>query len=333
MNVISVIIPIYNIVQYLPQCIESVLKQEDVDIQIILVDDGSTDGSEILCDKYAATDERVQVVHKNNGGLSDARNAGTAIAVGDYIYYLDGDDYLETGALKLLLDYAIRYNCDAVQSGIYYTYSTHLLYRNLSVGNKVLNRSAAMDALAQQDVVKNFAWGKLYKTEVVRKFKFPIGKYFEDSYWQYKVLNGVNRYGVLMQPLVFYRQREDSISGSINIRMLDLLLGEEEMLTFYLRYYPESLPTMLRTYWKNVYVLSQIIRMNGDNESKQIVNHYCSEAIRRNKTLMDTYLKHCFSYRFFCYPRLLKIYDFAKRAIQYLNRIINKEQTYLVKQI
>ncbi len=111
---VSVIIPVYNVEKYLKQCVESVLHQTYKDLEIILVDDGSPDNSGALCDEYALADDRITVVHKKNGGLSDARNAGMAVAHGEYIFFLDSDDYIRKDTIELLLDRAKKENADIV---------------------------------------------------------------------------------------------------------------------------------------------------------------------------------------------------------------------------
>ena len=117
---ISVIIPIYNVAQYLSQCMKSILSQSYNDLEIILVDDGSADECPRLCDEYEAGDARVRVIHKKNGGLSDARNAGMRIAKGEWIYFVDSDDWLDINAIQKLYQFAVDNHCDVVQGGLYY---------------------------------------------------------------------------------------------------------------------------------------------------------------------------------------------------------------------
>lgn len=246
---ISIVLPIYNVEDYLPQCLESVLNQTYKDLEIILVDDGSKDNSGILCDKYASKDSRIKVIHKVNGGLSDARNVGTALASGDWIFYLDSDDWIVPNAIETLFYYAIHNNCDAVQGGLYYAYPDHLLKRR-EEPSTVLYRDEAMKELIINDRVKNFAWGKLYKTALVKDLLFPKGKYFEDCYWQHLVIDRANRYGIIDTPLLYYRQRPDSISGTISNRYDDLIHGYEIRMTFIQEHYPQFSALMQQKYEK-----------------------------------------------------------------------------------
>lgn len=250
---ISIIVPIYNVQQYLSKCIESIFAQSFRDIEIILVDDGSTDECPQMCDEFAKQDCRIRVIHKKNGGLSDARNAGMKVAQGEWIYFLDSDDWMHPEALQTLYDFAKENNCDVVQGGLYYAYEDHLLYRQPSrkeLKQCVLDNEDAMHQLVVNDRVKNFAWGKLYKTELIRGVEFPVGKYFEDSFWQHLIMHRVKKYGIVDDPLYYYRQRENGISGNFSERNLDLLKGYEERISFIKRNYPELEKEMILAYWK-----------------------------------------------------------------------------------
>lgn len=244
---ISVIVPIYNVSQYLPQCLDSILAQTWQDIEIILVDDGSKDECPQLCDQYAAKDARIRVIHKPNGGLSDARNAGMRVAKGDWIYFIDSDDWMHPDALQQLYDFATKNQCEVVQGNLYYAYKDHLLYRQPNKKEScqhVFDREEAMRLLIVNDRVKNFAWGKLYRADIIRDLEFPVGKYFEDSFWQHQVMHRVTHYGIIDEPLYYYRQREDSISGTTSSRLNDLLEGYNVRLAFIQEHYPQFAPLM-----------------------------------------------------------------------------------------
>lgn len=248
---ISVIIPIYNVSRYLPQCMKSVLSQSYQDLEIILVDDGSTDDCPRMCDNYKEQDARVRVIHKKNGGLSDARNAGMKIATGEWTCFVDSDDWLDQEAIMKLYQFAIENRCEVVQGNIYYTYDDHLLYRQASKKEQkrtLLSRHEAMRELIINNRVKNFAWGKLYKTNIIRDLEFPIGKYFEDSFWQHHVIDRVQRYGIIDEPLCYYRQRGDSISGMPSNRRNDFMEGNRERMEFVRNRYPDLFPLMKRKY-------------------------------------------------------------------------------------
>lgn len=271
---ISVIIPIYNVQEYLSQCLDSLYEQIDGSVEVILVNDGSTDNSQAICEEYAQKFPNTILVNKENGGLSDARNAGTTVAIGDYIYYLDSDDWLVPNAIKTLYDFARKNNCEVVQGGFYYAYDDHLLYDAKYKKPFVLDRGEAMLQLIKNDYVKNFAWGKLYKSEIVKRHQFPKGKYFEDSYWQHLVMNEVTYYGIVPTPLYYYRQRSSGISGEFSIKNLDLLKGYMERLLFIQEFYPDYLNVMSVQLWKLGYSLLNLANKSYDKKMTQAYQAY-----------------------------------------------------------
>ena len=240
---LSVVIPVYNVEQYLRQCLDSlgVLGRED--IEVLLVNDGSTDGSRDICAEYQERYGNVIVIDKENGGLSDARNKGTEVARGDYICYVDSDDWVEPDAIDVLYQFAVDHECDVVEGSFYYAFSDHLEHNNrffkADDAPFVLAKDDAMRELVKNYYVKNFAWGQIYKSSIVKSHPFPYGKYFEDSYWQHLIIHDCERYGVIPRPLYYYRQRANSISNKLGMRYIDLNQGLESRLLFIKDHYPE----------------------------------------------------------------------------------------------
>lgn len=250
-DLVSVIIPVYNVEEYLPQCLNSVLNQAYKNIEILIVDDGATDASGDICDEYALKDPRIKVIHKANGGLSSARNTGMLHAKGEWVFFIDSDDWIDPETISSLQEFAIRNQCDMVQCNHYYAHDTYFLYRAVSKTEKkvkVLTRQEAMRQLIINDRLKNFAWGKLYKFSLIKDLGFPEGKFFEDSFWQHHVIHACARYGIIDEPLYFYRQRKDSISGSFSEKMFDLLEGNKCRLKFIQNHYPELTDLMANKY-------------------------------------------------------------------------------------
>jgi glycosyltransferase involved in cell wall biosynthesis len=183
---LSVIIPVYNVAGTLQRCIDSVLAQRmdgDVDgMEIILVDDGSTDNSSVLCDKYSSK-ENVHVIHQDNAGLSEARNAGLRIAKGDYVTFVDSDDYLEPNTYNQLLPLCIKGQCDILEYSFY-----RQLYKDKSA--KILSDRLYTDPISYwldgQAYTHSYAWNKIYRRSLFDKVQFPKGKKFEDvpTLWQ-----------------------------------------------------------------------------------------------------------------------------------------------------
>lgn len=316
---LSIIVPIYNVSAFLPKCLNTIAHQMRDDWELILVNDGSTDDSLQICNAFAEGRNNVRIVNKPNGGLSDARNAGTAVAQGEWIYYIDSDDWLADDAITKLLDFAVENNCDVVQGGLYYAYSDHLLYDSRKPAKTVLDNHEAMRQLVINDTVKNFAWGKLYKAELVRDLPFLVGKYFEDSHWQHLVMQRVVRYGIVSEPLYYYRQRETGISGEFSIRNLQLAEGYELRLAFIQQHYPDLTSDMVHTLWSCIRSLMECARRSADANVRDAYEKYYQESIQKYSSLFDTYQKDDITWTKRECPRLLQVVLLVKRIA---NRLI-----------
>lgn len=236
---ISIVIPVYNVEKYLKDCMESVLTQTYTDFEVLLVDDGSTDGCSEICNAYAEKDARIQVIHKTNGGLSDARNTGTAAAVGDWVFYLDSDDYLEKNTLEMLAKLQREYRCDIIIANYSYMYEDHEDSAETQyTETTMLSNHDAMKALITGKL-QNFAWGKLIRAEIAKKHVFPKGRIFEDHYWTHEIFAEADTVVFCPIPLIHYRQRENSISYTMNLERLDILEGWKVRKEFLAERYPE----------------------------------------------------------------------------------------------
>lgn len=253
---VSIVIPVYNVEKYLKDCVNSVISQTYADLQIILVDDGSTDSSGNICDAFAEKDERIHVIHKKNGGLSDARNAGTSASKGEFIFYLDSDDYLENDALQVLLRTQDQHRADVVVGNYFYTYDD----REDIAENKeqVLDKATSIERLMSGEI-QTFTWGKLVRAEIAKKHKFPAGLLFEDHFWTHLVFQDSNIIACIPQPLVHYRQRQNSISYTFTEKRLDIIKGWEARISFLQENYPEMLPLYLNRCAHDVVSLSWLI--------------------------------------------------------------------------
>lgn len=294
---ISVIVPVYNVEGYLRICLDSLYSQIEDDMEIILVNDGSTDNSLAVCMEYAKRYKNTIVLDKENGGLSDARNAGTELATGEYIYYLDSDDWLSPGAIKTLYDYAVENQCEVVQGGFYYAYDDYLLFDNRYKQPFSLERYEAMLELIRNKNVKNFAWGKLYRVDLVKRHQFPKGKFFEDAYWQHLVIHEVTKYGIVPFPLYYYRQRNTGISGVFSVKNLDLLKGYEERLNFINKNYPEYLFEMTEFYWNVRQQFCEVAEQSKSIEIRKCFRMYRAETEERYGRLFRTAMKNILKYR------------------------------------
>lgn len=241
MALVSVIVPIYKVEAFLNKCIQSIVGQTYADLEIILVDDGSPDSCPRMCDDWAAKDRRIKVIHKENGGLSDARNAGLAIATGEYISFIDSDDWIEPDFLQVLLDAMGQTGADIADC------ATRLVSedgKGLSVRganeDETLDTVSALVRLVKEDRVYQTVWNKLYRRAVIGDIRFEKGKYNEDDYFTYQVFDRAKKVAVVAKPLYNYLQRAGSIMGvGYNPRRLDGLKARVLRME-YLQKYPET---------------------------------------------------------------------------------------------
>lgn len=241
MELVSIIVPIYNVEAFLDRCVSSLVNQAYRDLEIILVDDGSPDNCGVMCDEWAKKDDRIQVIHKPNGGLSDARNAGLSIATGSLIAFVDSDDWVSPLFIEQLYQ-AIRIgNYDIVECSIVRTEGEEPKFGATSVKTVAYTASAALEQLIRDDVFHQYVWNKLYRREVVEEIFFEKGKTNEDEFWTYQVFGRATKVGRLNSTLYYYYQRPDSIMGAqYSIKRLDALAAKQQRQ----RYIGQRFPTL-----------------------------------------------------------------------------------------
>lgn len=206
MDKVSVIVPVYNTAKYLPKCLESLIKQSYVNLEIVIVDDGSTDESLKICREYQKKNEKIKLIHKENGGLSDARNWGMKYSTGEYLTFVDSDDYLEQDAIKILMKLIKKYDADislCLRKG-------HLINSNeiiVSNGSKMLMHVLYNSCFE--------AWGKIYKRELIGEDTFPVGVIHEDLYAIPQIIIKSKKCVIVHKGLYNYTIREDSIMAMV----------------------------------------------------------------------------------------------------------------------
>lgn len=225
---VSVIIPIYNVEQYLAECVDSVLAQTYTDIEVILVDDGSTDNSGAICDDYAARDRRVIVIHKKNGGLSDARNAGLNIAKGEYILFVDADDYIDSSLVEITTEEMNKGN-DMVAFRFYHVQQEG----NLTKGESFIAGEWSLDSSEKRtrfyaNILLKYRIGweacfRMFRRELIKKMnlRFEDNRriFAEDLYFSICYCLEARRIACLDRNMYYYRVRYDSIMGKENARL------------------------------------------------------------------------------------------------------------------
>ncbi len=216
---ISVIIPIYKVEEYLRRCLDSVLGQTYRALDVILVDDGSPDGCPAICDEYAARDSRVRVIHKPNGGLSDARNAGLDIAAGRWIGFVDSDDWLEPEMFERLRDAAARGEAEMAVCNYCLADDRLAEWKTIGVEEELLaERDDALRLLLEDKQLQNYVWNKLYAAELWQDIRFPVGKAFEDIDTTWKLVDRCQRVALIPYVGYNYLVRGGGIVQSMSIK-------------------------------------------------------------------------------------------------------------------
>ena len=235
---VSIIVPVYQVENYIRKCIDSILAQTFTDFELILVDDGSKDQSGQICDEYADKDERVKVIHKENRGLSDARNRGMDQMAGNYFMFVDSDDNIAPTMLECLYQRIMNEDADIVACNYMYCFENDK-EKNFSTNIK-------SEILSGTEIFYNrknehnygfwtVAWNKLYKRETFGKIRFRFGKYHEDEFWANDIYQMQIKIITIPECLYYYRQRDNSIMGKKSIvRNFDILEAFQERIYIYL---------------------------------------------------------------------------------------------------
>lgn len=241
--VITVVVPVFKVEQYLTFCVQSIIAQTFSDWELILVDDGSPDRCGEMCDAFAERDKRVRVIHKANGGLADARNAGTAAARGEYITYIDSDDWVARQLLERLLECAQKKQADVVICNRVKVASEQQVFSHGSEPVQVFSGPEAMEEMLYQTSFDTNAWGKLFRLELAQQFPYPKGRLYEDLFTIYKLLFFSKKVVYLPQMLYAYRINENSIMNrKFDVQNLDELDAADEIERFVEENCPEYLP-------------------------------------------------------------------------------------------
>lgn len=236
-ELISVIVPVYNVKEYLNECIESIVNQTYKELELILVDDGSTDGSSEVCDEWGKRDSRIRIIHKKNGGLSDARNKGIDNATGKYIAFVDGDDYVHSNYLEILLNNLLENDADISMCNFLRVdkeWKEHP--QELVNENEVFlyKENEILDQIYENNSVTVVAWNKLYVKTLFDTVKYPKGHVHEDEYVIHQLLYQCKRMVYTSCKLYYYVQRRESITGKLSLkRVEDVVKAFEQRALFF----------------------------------------------------------------------------------------------------
>lgn len=272
---ISVILPVYNIQEYLPKCKELLVKQTYENIEFILVDDGSTDKSGLLCDQYAKEDKRFVVYHKKNGGLSDARNFGINNSKGEYITCVDPDDYIDQDYVQYLFELIMHYQVkmSICQHKVHFPNGKIQDYG--FSGSELMISKKCIEKMMYHDLIDTSAWAKLYHRSLFDIVQYPKGKIFEDIGTTYALMLQCDQIAVGFESKYHYIIRNNSIvNAEFNPRKLDLLEMTDKMAEDVLKVYPDLADAVLR---RRVYARFSTLNqmLHADNYQiarKEIIN-------------------------------------------------------------
>ncbi|WP_042199050.1 glycosyltransferase family 2 protein [Paenibacillus camerounensis] len=237
---ISIIVPVYKVEKYLDRCINSILNQTYKNFELILVNDGSPDNCGILCDKFALKDNRIKVIHKKNGGLSSARNAGLDIAIGQYVGFVDSDDWITSDMYEYLLDLIEKYDCD-ISSVSYMLTKGNEAFRQAPIN---INCYEGVDSLRNylyEGMSKRVAdypvWNKLYNRQLFNNIRFPIGQLYEDGATNFLLLEKAKKYVKSNKVSYYYYQDGAGITRrGFKQQDLEILEVSNQMLELALKY-------------------------------------------------------------------------------------------------
>ena len=315
---ISVIVPVYNVEPYLRQCVDSVICQTYTNLEIILVDDGSSDKCGVICDEYRKLDSRIVVIHKENGGLSDARNYGMRSSHGEYFVFVDSDDWMEMDGVSKLFQLSKKHDADIVIGGVekFIDGTDQIVYTTRTVSNKE-------EVFSKEEAMKDFfmngcaSWARLYKRNIHDDVCFPKGEINEDEAIVLQILEKCNTIVKTTQVVYQYRARNESITTTKwNINKLAWYVHCKNNLRFIQRKYPE-----LEQYAKARYRSSLVWVLNNMAESPEGYTELIPEYREKLKALMkednwefnlsrkEKIRVYCLANFFYLYSYIVKLLD------------------------
>ena len=278
-ELISVIIPVYNAERYLASCLDSILSQSYRNLEVIIINDGSSDYSLRVAEGYAEKDDRVRVYSFENEGPSEARNRGLSVATGDYLTFVDSDDLLTPDSLEIMITYLLKYSADMVEGSfirgkVYYepTFKSKITV-------KQFNFIEAIDDLLFQTTLLPSPWGKLFKKDLFNDLSYKKHILYEDLDISYRILEKCKKIIWIDYPVYFYRKTEGSLMGTWTSKRLDVLKVTEKMESYIAERYPELLPAARDRRLSANFNMFALCSLNDDHENAS----KCWQHIKRNR--------------------------------------------------
>lgn len=247
---ISVIVPVYKVEAYLDKCVKSIMNQTYENLEIILVDDGSPDNCGSICDEYAKNDKRVRVIHKENGGLSSARNSGLDLCTGEYVSFVDSDDWIDSKLYENLMNEINKEEVDLLEFKSVKVFDNKEEKFEDTYEYKTFIDNEALKSYYEDGRLQISSWSKIYKKELFDNIRFPEGRLAEDLYTTYRVLYKAKKVGFIDYTGYYYYIREDSIMGSYKPELIrDVFEGMQQEHKFICEKAPNLKPYIDKLYF------------------------------------------------------------------------------------
>ena len=270
-ELISVIVPVYKVEAYLDRCVQSIVDQTYRNLEIILVDDGSPDNCPTMCDAWAAKDSRIKVVHKENGGSGQARNVALDIAEGQYVGFVDSDDYIAPHMYEHLLHFMTE-NVDIVECNYKETSDDYMLFDEEN--NWIHQEYTACDALSyhiNDTLFRQIIWNKLYRNQTIDNIRFPVGNRIDDEFWTYRVIANARKLVHTSCNMYAYRQQPESVMHcSFSLHRLQAVDAKCQRLKLLQERFPELLSQARINLWYTCLYMGQmsLLHMRADEQAK-----------------------------------------------------------------
>jgi glycosyltransferase involved in cell wall biosynthesis len=329
-SLISIIIPVFQVEKYLDKCLSSIINQTYKNLEIIIIDDGSTDNCPEICNKYQAEDSRIKVIHKNNEGLSRTRNIGLSLARGEFVSFVDSDDWIETNMYEVLITELKKSNVDIVVCSYQVEYEDKNNEKNKfeSIEKRQYTSEEALKMIINSDgYIMSFVWNKLYRKSLLNDINFIDGKIHEDTLWTAKVIGKAKLIKCINYPFYHYLYRNESLSHNkqyLNQKFHDLIYMYEQRLEYIHKYYP-TIETLAQENFQKLCCL-QYLEIGLNNRQydvdkrirRELYQHFKKFGIKSILKFNKAEILICGLIFYACPLLLEKIFIFYKKITKHL---------------
>lgn len=320
-ELISVIVPVYNVEKYLRKCIDSIRKQTYLNLEIILVNDGSTDNSDKICNEYAKEDKRIRVINKTNGGLSSARNSGLEVANGTFIAFVDSDDWIESNMIEKMLSVALKEKADIVHCGIKQVGENGDIYKVLFEDNIILNSNDEILRAYFTEEISVIVCNKLFKRKVIDNIRMIEGKNNEDNMYCIEVLLRTNKLVSISDAFYNYLQRNDSITkAQFTEKRMDAIYSGNYVLNICDKYAKEySNYAKINLCLICYYLYQDLMISNNQNKAEykeQIIKEFNKNYTQIKKTNEIKQIKFKNKLKILCFLKVKSLLVIARKTLK-----------------